>query len=256
MQENLLKLLLAISEGHGDEAAERAAEIGEKLETFDEAEFRRRVVGARRRVPERAGSSRSRSARSSWRCRGSRRAAGVRLPSELTMLGKTLLHLDEIGRTLDPTFDPNASVRRNAAELLQRRMRKSASPANLYASLLEAKDFVEKLPGPGQQGSRHPRQQPAAAERRRHRRAAADRRTAQDRQPDRARPDPRRADRRRRAAHAGADDLPHPRLSRARDPLLPRGGVRRRRGSSSASSCATASRPGDESTSPIPSCRI
>jgi len=71
----------------------------------------------------------------------------VRLPPELTMLGKTLLHLDEIARVLDPAFDPNASVRRNAAELLQRRMRKSASPSNLYASLLEAKDFVEKLPG-------------------------------------------------------------------------------------------------------------
>jgi predicted unusual protein kinase regulating ubiquinone biosynthesis (AarF/ABC1/UbiB family) len=122
MQENLLKLLLAISEGHGEEAADRAAEIGEKLDTFDEMEFRRSVS-------ELVGE------------------AGVRLPPELTMLGKTLLHLDEIARVLDPAFDPNASVRRNAAELLQRRMRKSASPSNLYASLLEAKDFVEKLPG-------------------------------------------------------------------------------------------------------------
>jgi hypothetical protein len=63
------------------------------------------------------------------------------------MLGKTLLHLDEIGRTLDPGFDPNAAVRRDAADLMQRRMAKSASPASLYASLLEAKDFFQKLPG-------------------------------------------------------------------------------------------------------------
>ena len=35
------------------------------------------------------------------------------------MLGKTLLNLDQVGRTLDPDFDPNASIRRNAAELMR-----------------------------------------------------------------------------------------------------------------------------------------
>jgi ubiquinone biosynthesis protein len=146
MQENLLKLLLAISEGHGEEAADRAAEIGEKLDSFDEAEFRRRVaelVG----VYQNARVEQIQIGRVVMEVSRAAGEAGVRLPSELTMLGKTLLHLDEIARTLDPTFDPNASVRRNAAELLERRMRKSASPSNLYASLLEAKDFVEKLPG-------------------------------------------------------------------------------------------------------------
>jgi ubiquinone biosynthesis protein len=146
MQENLLKLLLAISEGHGEEAADRAAEIGEKLDAFDEAEFRRRVaelVG----VYQNAKVEQIQIGRVVMEVSRAAGEAGIRLPSELTMLGKTLLHLDEIARTLDPTFDPNASVRRNAAELLQRRMRKSASPASLYSALLEAKDFVEKLPG-------------------------------------------------------------------------------------------------------------
>ena len=63
------------------------------------------------------------------------------------MLGKTLLQLDEIGRSLDPEFDPNASIRENTAELLRRRMLQSASPGNLASGLLEAKEFVEKLPG-------------------------------------------------------------------------------------------------------------
>ena len=146
LQENLLKLLLAISEGRGEEAAERAAEIGEKLETFDETEFRRRVVElvgeyhSARLEQIQVGRVVIEVSRSSA-------AAGMRLPAELTILGKTLLDLDEIGRTLDPEFDPNASVRNYAARLMQRRMLKSASPANLYASLLEAKDFVQKLPG-------------------------------------------------------------------------------------------------------------
>jgi ubiquinone biosynthesis protein len=146
MQENLLKMLLAISEGKGEEAAERAAEIGEKLETFDEPEFRRRVVEL---VGEYQNTRLEQIQVGKVVMEVSRVSAdaGMRLPAELTMLGKTLLHLDEIGRTLDPSFDPNASVRKNAAELLQKRMRKSASPANLYASLLEAKDFAQKLPG-------------------------------------------------------------------------------------------------------------
>jgi predicted unusual protein kinase regulating ubiquinone biosynthesis (AarF/ABC1/UbiB family) len=146
MQENLLKLLLAISDGKGEEAADRAAEIGEKLETFDEVEFRRQVAELVA-VYQSAKVEEIQIGRVVMQVSRAAGEAGVRLPPELTMLGKTLLHLDEIARTLDPTFDPNASVRRNAAELLQRRMRKSASPSSLYASLLEAKDFVEKLPG-------------------------------------------------------------------------------------------------------------
>ena len=146
MQEDLLKLLLAISDGKGEEAADRAAEIGEKLDTFDEAEFRREVAELVA-VYQNAKVGEIQIGRVVMQVSHAAGEAGVRLPPELTMLGKTLLHLDEIARILDPTFDPNASVRRNAAELLQRRMRKSASPASLYAALLEAKDFVEKRPG-------------------------------------------------------------------------------------------------------------
>jgi predicted unusual protein kinase regulating ubiquinone biosynthesis (AarF/ABC1/UbiB family) len=65
----------------------------------------------------------------------------------MTMLGKALLNLDAIGRTLDPTFDPNAAVRRRAAELTQKRMRQSVSGASLMGTLLETKDFMERLPG-------------------------------------------------------------------------------------------------------------
>ncbi len=146
MQESLLKLLMAISEGRGEEAAEQAAQIGEKLETFDETEFQRRVTEL---VGEyhTARLEQIQVGRVVLEVSRVSAGAGMRLPSELTMLGKTLLNLDEIGRTLDPSFDPNASVRRNAADLMRQRMTKSASPANLFASLLEAKDFAQKLPG-------------------------------------------------------------------------------------------------------------
>src|SRR4029078_8071320 len=73
-------------------------------------------------------------------------ANGVRVPPELTMLGKTLLNLDQVGRALEPEFDPNASIRRNAAEIMQQRLVKSLSPGNLFSGILELKDLVQRLP--------------------------------------------------------------------------------------------------------------
>jgi len=63
------------------------------------------------------------------------------------MLGKTLLNLDQVGRALDPTFDPNASIRRNAADLTRHRLRKTLSPGNLLSAAMEVKEFAERLPG-------------------------------------------------------------------------------------------------------------
>jgi ubiquinone biosynthesis protein len=71
---------------------------------------------------------------------------GLRVPAELTMLSKTLLNLDLVGQTLDPKFDPNASIRHNAEKILQQRVWKAFTPTNLFGSLLEMKDLVVRLP--------------------------------------------------------------------------------------------------------------
>lgn len=70
----------------------------------------------------------------------------LRVSPEFTMLGKTLLNLDLVGRTLSPEFDPNESVRRNAAKILHEKALKSFSSGNLFSLVLEAKEFLEKLP--------------------------------------------------------------------------------------------------------------
>jgi ubiquinone biosynthesis protein len=71
---------------------------------------------------------------------------GLFVPSELTLLGKTLLQLDEVGKTLDPTFEPNASIRRNVGQLMTQQMRKQFSGANLFGSMMELREFVGALP--------------------------------------------------------------------------------------------------------------
>jgi predicted unusual protein kinase regulating ubiquinone biosynthesis (AarF/ABC1/UbiB family) len=62
------------------------------------------------------------------------------------MLGKTLLNLDLVGQTLDPKFNPSASIRRNAEKLLRQRSWKALSPSNLFGDLLEMKDLLVRLP--------------------------------------------------------------------------------------------------------------
>jgi len=71
---------------------------------------------------------------------------GLRPPVELTMLSKTLLNLDQVAGTLDPTFDPNDAIREHVGEIVSKKMVRSASPANLLASAMDAKEFVERLP--------------------------------------------------------------------------------------------------------------
>jgi ubiquinone biosynthesis protein len=146
MQENLLKLLLAVSDGRSDEAASHALEIGRKRERFDGPEFRRRA-GELIALYQHATVGEIQIGKVILALTRISAETGLSLPSELAMLGKTLLHLDEIGRTLDPSFDPNASVRRNTADLFRRRLWKSASPGNLASTLLETREFVQKLPG-------------------------------------------------------------------------------------------------------------
>ena len=72
---------------------------------------------------------------------------GFSLPPELAMIGKTLLNLDEIGRTLAPRFDPNAAIRRHAGEITRQKMSRDLSFGSLFSAAVEVKNFVQQLPG-------------------------------------------------------------------------------------------------------------
>ena len=146
LQEDLLQLLLAISEGRGEEAADIAIKIGDSRDMDDEQTFRRRISEIVA-VQKTATVSQMEVGRLVLEVTQISAASGIRVPPELTMLGKTLLNLDQVGRTLAPKFDPNASIRRNAAEMLRQRLLKSLSPGNLFSGILELKDLIQRLPG-------------------------------------------------------------------------------------------------------------
>jgi len=146
MQERLFRLMLAISEARGDEAASIVIAMGDKHDDFNEMQMRRMII-------EMVGRYRNTAAKELNVGRvmlEMARAAtqhGLRLPPDLALLGKALLNLDEIGRLLDPDFDVNASMRRNATRVMQRRVLNSVTPANVFSTALEVRDFAERLPG-------------------------------------------------------------------------------------------------------------
>jgi predicted unusual protein kinase regulating ubiquinone biosynthesis (AarF/ABC1/UbiB family) len=145
LQEKLLTLLLAIGDGQGDRAAEVAASLGEVAPDADLHAFSRTVADlvAQHRTTTMEQIEIGRVVVSTSAAAGRH---GVRMPAELTLLGKTLLHLDQVARTLHPEFDPNEAIRDHVAGVLQRRMLKQASPAQVFSTLLEVNQVVQRLP--------------------------------------------------------------------------------------------------------------
>jgi ubiquinone biosynthesis protein len=145
MQENLVKLLLAISEGKSEEAAELVVHLSETTDEFDQPEFSRRL-GKVMSLSRDQGLRHLDVARILLELSRNAAENGLHVPTELTLLGKTLLQLEQVGKILDPTFDPAASIRRNVAAILSQRMRKNLTLGGVLGSALEMKEFVGKLP--------------------------------------------------------------------------------------------------------------
>ena len=144
-RDNLLNLLLAVSEGRGEEVALSAMKMGEPKDGFDEQEFMRRVGDL---VTTHGGNSleKADAGRIVMEITKISAECGFRLPPEFTLIAKSLLNLDRSVYTLDPDFDPNAAIRKHAAEIMQGRFVESLSPGNVLSGALEAKEFIEKLP--------------------------------------------------------------------------------------------------------------
>jgi ubiquinone biosynthesis protein len=144
-QDKLLRLLLAISEGRGEEAAETAMKMGEPKSNFMRSEYIRRVIDL---VAESSDANliRLNAGRVVLEITKISADCWIRMPAEFTMIAKALLNLDRVVYTLDPSFDPNVVIRERAAEILQRNILKSVAPSNLLTGVVDLKEFAEKFP--------------------------------------------------------------------------------------------------------------
>lgn len=146
MRDHLVHLLAGIADGDGLQTAEAALRIGEQREDRID---RKLFINS---IEDIVGSVKTRSMETMQvgavvllvmqACA----ASGIRIPSEISLLGKTLMNLDRVGVTLSPNFNPNESIRRHITEIAGKRLKASMTSANLLGTLTETKEFVGQLP--------------------------------------------------------------------------------------------------------------
>ncbi len=146
LRDQLVHLLAAISHGDGLQTAEAALRIGEaRGESVDRKSFINdveEIVGSAKNTDLKGLQIGSMVLLVMQACA----KAGIRIPAEINLLGKTLMNIDRVGLALSPLFDPSAAIRRNLEMISSARVKDSFSIASLMGAVTETKDFLGALP--------------------------------------------------------------------------------------------------------------
>lgn len=142
LQRQVVRLLAAISDDNGEQAAAVLAEMGRPLGEYDGIAFRQDVT----RLVSDAVADGPRLQAGSVLVELSRisGAHGLRPPAEMSLIGKALLNLDQSILHLDPEFAPAEAIRDNVGEILRAGLK--TSTGDLVAAALDAKEFTSQLP--------------------------------------------------------------------------------------------------------------
>ena len=142
VQHDIIKLLMAISDGDGEETASILASMGHPTDAFNPGAFRDDVAHL---VSEAIASGADVAVGAVVvdlsRLSG---AHGLRPPAEMSMVGKALLNLDRTTSHLDPGFSPTEAIRENASDIFSAGL--TMSPGGIVAAAIESKTFLTQLP--------------------------------------------------------------------------------------------------------------
>jgi predicted unusual protein kinase regulating ubiquinone biosynthesis (AarF/ABC1/UbiB family) len=145
LQYHLLRLLLDVSENRGDAVAQVCMTVGELQEGFERNAFVADIcylVGKYHNFPLREMEFGQVVVDLVRLCTRNH----LRIPAELTLMGKTFLQLDGICRMLAPAFNPMAAVRASMYQILRQKIEQEASPQNLLSIALETRQLLSEVP--------------------------------------------------------------------------------------------------------------
>jgi ubiquinone biosynthesis protein len=145
MQDEVIKLLLAISSNRGAEVADTTVRMCEVQERFDSTKFTREISTLVAAVHD-ASAKDVNTGQLIFTVIGIANSNDLKAPAELTMLAKTLLHLDAITKTLDPDYDPQQVIRDYAEQLFSQKLAQKFNPRNFYPALLDLNQLALDLP--------------------------------------------------------------------------------------------------------------
>ncbi len=145
LRRGIVKLLLAVSDGRIEDAAEIFVGLSPASDDADPHRFRdeaaRALTGV---VGDDLGSIQTGALLLEMQQIATRNHVAV--PPSFTMIGKALLQLDEIARCLDPGFRPDQAIRQHAAEMISETVTRAASAPRMLQALIEAEELADALP--------------------------------------------------------------------------------------------------------------
>jgi len=144
-QDEVIKLLLAISSNRGAEVSEACVRMSEVQERFDAEKFTREISTIVAAVHD-ASQSDINTGQLMFNVISIANNNELKVPSELTMLAKTLLHLDAITKKLDKNYNPQQVIRDYAEQLMGQKLAQKFNPRNFYPALLDLNQLVLDLP--------------------------------------------------------------------------------------------------------------
>lgn len=144
-QDEVIKLLLALSTNRGGEVADACIRMSEVQERFDAAKFTREISMIVAAVHD-ASARDINTGQMLFTVINVANNNELRAPAELTMLAKTMLHLDAITKKLDPDYDPHRVIRDYAEQLIGQKLAQKFNPRNFYPALLDLNQLALDLP--------------------------------------------------------------------------------------------------------------
>jgi ubiquinone biosynthesis protein len=145
LQGQFIQCLFAMSQGQELEVTKTMIAMGKKLPEFDDYLFRSKIADFLGRYRE-LTISQLPIGKLVLKMAHVAAEAGLWLPIQFSTIGKALLSLNPILKTLDPNFSPNETLRNEATMLLSKRLNKLFSNQSFYQFCLESLDFVQQLP--------------------------------------------------------------------------------------------------------------
>jgi ubiquinone biosynthesis protein len=145
MRQHLLDLTLAIADQRADQAVEVLETAGTRLTDYDRSPLEAHIAEL---LSRHAGSSVATLDTGSIMLQLSRACANadLRPPAELAMVGKALLHLDEVTRCLDPDFAPNETIVDHTGALMRHQVSDGVSRLRVARTALDSARLMENLP--------------------------------------------------------------------------------------------------------------
>lgn len=145
IRENYLKLFLNAGDGEADEAVDIILKLSEKRKGADEKKFRS-VISSLILETQDTTAKDFQTGQLILDMVKTAGKFGFLLPAEMSMMGKTLLNLDQVGRTLSPDFNPNKAIQRHSLELMNEHIKEELTSYNFFSALLESKELIGQLP--------------------------------------------------------------------------------------------------------------